>query len=318
MANRRMQDAREHDRWPCPCCGYRTLKEGPGDYEVCPVCFWEDAGDQLRWPTLDEGPNGICLIEAQQNFVAFGACHPETVSDVRRPGPGEEREAGWRVIDPTLDDFETGPDAPGNLPWPADAEDLYWWRPTYFRRPENKRPTPAKRRAPSNEAERMMKRIIETVPETGPIDRQMRALWEEPAVLPFCGELASFVIDAVKRGDTELGLRIVNELNAGLASSDEFAGTCVAIGFLEPRVDDESRGLGFLDDELAEFVALWPTEIKSELLRQRAFEERERRRHERVWGPGDSNDTWRPTLHWKVRHPVLWWKLRHGGVGIAG
>ena len=28
---------------PCPCCGYLTLDER-GGYEICPVCYWEDDG----------------------------------------------------------------------------------------------------------------------------------------------------------------------------------------------------------------------------------------------------------------------------------
>src|SRR4051812_36958492 len=90
MANMRSRlrsrpDARGPGKWPCPCCGYRTLHEGPGDYDLCPVCFWEDASDQLRWPTLADGPNGISLIEAQRNFVEIGACHAESLTQVRRP-----------------------------------------------------------------------------------------------------------------------------------------------------------------------------------------------------------------------------------------
>ncbi|KAA1376367.1 CPCC family cysteine-rich protein [Aeromicrobium fastidiosum] len=94
-----------HGAWLCPCCGHRTL-EGAGDYDLCPVCFWEDAGDQLRWPTMTDGPNGISLIEAQRTFAEVGACAQAFVPQTRDPWPGEEREAGWRVLDPELDDFE--------------------------------------------------------------------------------------------------------------------------------------------------------------------------------------------------------------------
>jgi hypothetical protein len=320
-----MLDARGPAEWPCPCCGHRTLY-WPGDYDLCPVCFWEDAGDQLRWPTSADGPNGISLIEAQRNFVEFGACDSGAVSKTREPQPGEEREAKWRVIDPELDDFERGPDDPGNLPWPEAYENLYWWRPTYFRRPENKRLGPAPRRAPSNVAEQMMARIIEAAPETGPIDLHIRRQWEEPAVMPFCGELVPFVIDAAKRGDTELALRIVDELNSGLVSGDSHASTCVSIGFLEPQYDWGESGddwppietLGFRSDEMAEFVASWPKEIKAELQRQMAYQEKARRQDERLWGPRQPDGSWKVNYRWKFRHPILWWKMRHGGVRIAG
>ena len=29
----------------CPCCGYRTLKRA-GVMELCPVCWWEDDGQE--------------------------------------------------------------------------------------------------------------------------------------------------------------------------------------------------------------------------------------------------------------------------------
>lgn len=233
---RRHLDARGPGEWPCPCCGYHTLHDGVGDYDLCPVCFWEDAGDQLRWPTLADGPNGISLIDAQRNFVEIGACHAESLAQVRKPKPGEEREPGWRPIDPAQEDFESGPHDPRNLPWPA-AEELYWWRPNYFRRPENQRPGPAPRQTPSNASEQMMARILDVAPETEAIDIDMRSRWEEPAPLPFCTELASFVVEAVQRGDTDVALRIVNELNAGLTSGDGFAATCVSVGFLEPQFE---------------------------------------------------------------------------------
>lgn len=320
-----MLDARGPGEWPCPCCGYRTLY-GPGDYDLCPVCFWEDAGDQLRWPTLADGPNGISLIEAQRNFLEFGACDSGAVAKTRGPQPGEEREAGWRVIDSELDAFERGPDDPENLPWPDAYEDLYWWRPTYFLRPENKRVGPAPRRPPFNAAEQMMARIIEAAPETAPIDLRIRRQWEAPAVMPFCRELVPFVIEATTRGDTGLALRIVDGLDAGLASGDSYASTCVSVGFLEPQFDWGEDGddcspiekLGFRSDEMAEFLASWPKEIKAELQRQVAYEEKARRRDERLWGPPQPDGSWKVTYRWKFRHPILWWKMRHGGIRIAG
>lgn len=330
MANRRSRlqshlDARGPGQWPCPCCGYRTLHEGPGDYDRCPVCFWEDAGEQLRWPMLADGPNGISLIEAQRNYGEMGASHAESRADVRKPKPGEERDPGWRPIDPALDDFEAGPQDPRNLPWPP-ADELYWWRPTYFRRPENQRPGPAPRQLPSNEAEKMMARILEVAPETEAVDIDMRSRWEEPAPLAFCTELVPLVVEAVQRGDTDVALRIVNELNAGLTSGDDFAATCVSVGFLEPQFEwsddaDEwppPERVGFRSEQMAAFVDTWPPEIKAELRRQVAHQEKVRRKEERLWGPQQPDGAWKVTFRWKLRHPILWWKMRRGGTRIAG
>jgi hypothetical protein len=54
----------------CPCCEYRTL-DSRGEYEICPVCFWEDTGDidQDRY----SGPNHMTLREARANFMKLGA-----------------------------------------------------------------------------------------------------------------------------------------------------------------------------------------------------------------------------------------------------
>lgn len=46
--------------YSCPCCKYRTIKER-GQYEVCPVCHWEDDGnDDL---TKYSSPNHMTLKE---------------------------------------------------------------------------------------------------------------------------------------------------------------------------------------------------------------------------------------------------------------
>lgn len=31
-------------KYTCPCCGYRTLEEPPGTFDICEICFWEDDG----------------------------------------------------------------------------------------------------------------------------------------------------------------------------------------------------------------------------------------------------------------------------------
>jgi hypothetical protein len=55
----------------CPCCGYRTLDEPGGMYDICKVCFWEDDG--TTDPERGGGPNRMTLGEARQNFQRIGA-----------------------------------------------------------------------------------------------------------------------------------------------------------------------------------------------------------------------------------------------------
>jgi hypothetical protein len=69
---------------------------------------------------------------------------------------------------------------------------------------------------------------------------------------------------------------------------------------------------------MAEFVATWPSEIKAELRRQIAHQERMRGKEERFWGPPQPDGTWKVLVRWKFRHPILWWKMRHGGSRMAG
>ncbi|MGH3367496.1 MAG: DUF7674 family protein [Nocardioidaceae bacterium] len=161
---------------------------------------------------------------------------------------------------------------------------------------------------------------------TRPSDIEMRSRWEEPAPLAFCSELVPFVVEAVQRGDTDVALRIVNELHAGLTSGDDFAATCVSVGFLEPQAewgDDADQRppperLGFRGEAMAEFVDTWPPRIRAELRRQVAYQERMQRKGERFWGPQQPDGARTVSLRWKLRHPFLWWKMRRGGIRIAG
>lgn len=59
---------------PCPCCGYLTLTEAVA-YEICPVCCWEDDGqDDPRADEVWGGPNGrLSLTAARENFRRISA-----------------------------------------------------------------------------------------------------------------------------------------------------------------------------------------------------------------------------------------------------
>ncbi|MDB5675027.1 MAG: hypothetical protein JWM65_2009 [Sphingomonas bacterium] len=74
----------------CPCCRNLTLRDGY-DFEVCPVCFWEEDGqgdadaDEIRG-----GPNGaLSLTQARQNYRKIGACDTRFLTNVRSPQPDE-------------------------------------------------------------------------------------------------------------------------------------------------------------------------------------------------------------------------------------
>ena len=69
----------------CPCCGHATLT-ARGFYEICPVCFWEDDGQDNDDADLwHGGPNRVSLREGRVNFLRFGASIEADCESVRRP-----------------------------------------------------------------------------------------------------------------------------------------------------------------------------------------------------------------------------------------
>lgn len=119
-------------RYPCPCCGYEVFSEGPGSYEICPICFWEDDAVQLEFAVNGGGANDASLIEAQRNFADFGASEEKVRRYVRPPSDIDRREAAWRPIDLQRDRFEDSND-PLALRAPKHDECLYYWRQTFWR-----------------------------------------------------------------------------------------------------------------------------------------------------------------------------------------
>lgn len=64
-----VRDPQDGDTYACPCCGCPALGER-GGYKICPVCFWEDDGQNN--PNADlilGGPKGkLSLTQARRNF----------------------------------------------------------------------------------------------------------------------------------------------------------------------------------------------------------------------------------------------------------
>lgn len=82
---------------PCPCCGYATL-EVRGDYEICPICFWEDDGqDDADAEEEKGGPNRHSLTDARRSFLRTGAAHVEDKRAVRAPSREDRRVRFFRL-----------------------------------------------------------------------------------------------------------------------------------------------------------------------------------------------------------------------------
>jgi hypothetical protein len=74
----------------CPCCHHLTLAEADC-FEICPVCFWEDDGqNETDADEKRRGPNGgFSLTQARRNYRTIGASDARFLTDVRLPRPDE-------------------------------------------------------------------------------------------------------------------------------------------------------------------------------------------------------------------------------------
>ncbi|WP_370770923.1 CPCC family cysteine-rich protein [Actinomadura roseirufa] len=72
--------------YACPCCGHLTL-ERRGYFEICPVCFWEDDGQDDHDADESRGGanRGLSLTEARRNYAAYGAYDRRVLRYVRAP-----------------------------------------------------------------------------------------------------------------------------------------------------------------------------------------------------------------------------------------
>lgn len=85
-----MNAVAKNHRWPCPCCGYKTMKERPpGTHQICPVCNWEDDYSQFHDDTQSGGANWMSLKVARESFRRIGAVDESFLLLVRPPRPEE-------------------------------------------------------------------------------------------------------------------------------------------------------------------------------------------------------------------------------------
>jgi hypothetical protein len=113
-------------KFSCPCCGYRTLRARPGNYEICHVCFWEDDPVQILDPWYRAGANNVSLREAQKNYAEVGVSEPQFKSNVKGVLPGDTRDPLWRLVEETDRQHVTTPArlAKENPDWPWK---WYYW-----------------------------------------------------------------------------------------------------------------------------------------------------------------------------------------------
>ena len=62
--------------YSCPCCEFKTLPR-KGEYDICPVCLWEDDGSTN--PNSYSPPNRMTLAQARDNFIEFGLVNRSSI-----------------------------------------------------------------------------------------------------------------------------------------------------------------------------------------------------------------------------------------------
>ncbi len=66
-----MVEGKNPARYPCPCCGKKTLSMY-AEYDICSNCGWEDSG---CWKDEDySSPNHMTLGEGRENYRLYGRC----------------------------------------------------------------------------------------------------------------------------------------------------------------------------------------------------------------------------------------------------
>lgn len=63
----------------CPCCDYYALEQRAAR-ETCPVCYWEDDGQDLGQLDTVSVANHITLRQGRLNFQRIGACDDAALS----------------------------------------------------------------------------------------------------------------------------------------------------------------------------------------------------------------------------------------------
>ncbi len=100
------KEKKTRKKYKCLCCGYMTL-ETRGEFDICPVCFWEDDAylffdeqsnmysglyyeiDDIAEEKLLDIPSGanhgLTLQEGRKNYKKYGACEKSMKKHVRKP-----------------------------------------------------------------------------------------------------------------------------------------------------------------------------------------------------------------------------------------
>lgn len=82
-------------KYTCPCCGYKTFDEDPLG-NICNNCYWEDDNLMNENPDYWGGANGVCLRQAQRNFIRYGASEKLFIDKVKKGN--YEKDPLWKPV----------------------------------------------------------------------------------------------------------------------------------------------------------------------------------------------------------------------------
>lgn len=82
----------------CPCCGLQTLEERWA-FDICPVCWWEDDGQDNVDAHLEAGgPNRVSLTQARINYLMHGIGEPKRTDLIKIQEQAKKHAVGRKFI----------------------------------------------------------------------------------------------------------------------------------------------------------------------------------------------------------------------------
>lgn len=113
---------------PCPSCGFHTLPDAYGSFDICNVCGWEDCAVQFGNPLDVNGPNRRSLADYQRESVRRW---PLSVTSLECGGEVVVRDPRWRPlaeneIEAYRESTSDGRELAHAAVWTVD--DAYWNR----------------------------------------------------------------------------------------------------------------------------------------------------------------------------------------------
>jgi hypothetical protein len=90
-----------------------TFDEKLGSDDICDICYWQDDIISYSEPQIAIGPNKVSLVQAQENYIKFGASEEGLKKYIKFINNNYTKNKQWRVIDLKTDK-------------PTQSSEYYW------------------------------------------------------------------------------------------------------------------------------------------------------------------------------------------------